>query len=309
MKRRLIIAVAVVVLVYPVFSQVYKGKGRLKGMVTDMKGNPLEEVTVKLFSLRANSGLETKSDKKGEWKANWIRSGLWHIDLMKIGYEPKKISIRISEVRKNPFLEIKLKKIEGLVMTEKIIEAVEKANKFYDEEKYEKAIAAYEKILMDHPGTYIINKNIGNTYFALKDYEKAVEFYKKVLEKQEENSNMLILIGNVYINKKDNEKALEWYSKVNAEDIEDVIALYNIGVLFFNNGNYEKAIAYLKRAVKIDGEFSDGYCLLGISHLASGQSQKAVEFLKKFLEIDPESVKAPTAKSVIETLTKKKVKE
>ena len=306
MKKTLFIAISLILISYPGFSQAYKGEGRLKGMVTDMEGNPLEGATIKLFSLKANSGFETKSDEKGEWKANWIRSGLWHIDFMKTGYEPKKISIRISESGKNPFLEIKLKKIEGLAMTEKIIEDLEKANKYYDEEKYENAIAAYEKILIDYPETFIINKNIGNAYFALKDYERAVEFYKKVMEKQEENSNMFILIGNAYVNNKDHEKALEWYSKVNAGDIEDVIALYNIGVLFFNNKNYEKAIAYFKRAVEIDEEFSDGYYQLGMSYLASGQSQEVVGFLKKFLEIDPESNKAPTAKLIIETLTKKK---
>lgn len=306
MKKILFIAISLMLISYSGFSQAYKGEGRLRGLVTDMEGNPLESATIKLFSIRANSGFETKSDKKGEWKADWIRSGLWHIDFMKTGYEPHKISIRISEMKKNPFLEIKLKKIEGLAMTEKIVEDFEKANEYYDEEMYEKAIAAYGKILEDYPDAFIINKNIGNAYFALGDYEKAVEFYKKVMEKQEENSEMFILIGNAYINKKDHEKALEWYRKVNVGDIEDVIPVYNIGVLFFNDRNYEKAIAYFKRAVEIDEEFSDGYYQLAMSYLASGQNEEVVELLEKFLEIDPESSKAPTARLIIETLTKNK---
>lgn len=306
MKKILFIAISLMLIFHSGFSQAYKGAGRLRGMVTDMEGNPLESATVKLFSIKANSGFETKSDKKGEWKADWIRSGLWHIDFMKIGYEPQKISIRISELGKNPFLEIKLKKIEGLAMTEKIVKDFEKANKYYDEEKYEKAIVAYGKILGDYPEAFIINKNIGNAYFALGDYENAVEFYKKVMEKQEENSEMFILIGNAYINKKDHEEALEWYRKVNVGDIEDVIPVYNIGVLFFNDRNYEKAIAYFKRAVEIDDGFSDGYYQLAMSYLASGQNEEVVELLEKFLEIDPESSKAPTARSIIETLTKNK---
>ena len=272
-------------------------------MVTDVEGNPVESAIIKLFSIKANSGFETKSDKKGEWKADWIRSGLWHIDFMKTGYEPHKISIRVSELGKNPLLEIKLKKIEGLAMTEKIVEDFEKANKYYDGEKYDEAIVAYGKILEDYPDAFIINKNIGNAYFALGDYENAVEFYKKVLTKQEANSEMFILIGNAYINKKDYEKALEWYRKVNVGDIEDVIPVYNIGVLFFNDRNYEKAIAYFKRAVEIDKGFSDGYYQLAMSYLASGQNEEVVELLEKFLEIDPESSKAPTARSIIETLT------
>jgi tetratricopeptide (TPR) repeat protein len=304
MKKTLFVVISLMLISYSGFSQAYKGTGRLRGMVTDMDGNPLESATIKLFSISANSGFETKSDKKGKWKADWIRGGLWHIDFIKIGYEPHKISIRISELGKNPLLEIKLKKIEGLAMTEKIVEHFEKANKYFDEEKYDKAIAAYGKILGDYPEAFIINKNIGNAYFALGDYENAVKFYKKVMEKQEKNSEMSILIGNAYINKKDNEKAFEWYRKVNVEDIEDVIPVYNIGVLFFNERNYEKATAYFKRAVEIDDGFSDGYYQLAMSYLASGQNEGVVELLEKFLEIDPESSKAPTASSIIETLTK-----
>jgi hypothetical protein len=41
-----------------------------------------------------------------------------------------------------------------------------------------------------------------------------------------------------------------------------------------------------------------------MSYLASGQNEGVVELLEKFLEIDPESSKAPTASSIIETLTK-----
>jgi len=307
MKKSLIIAISVIVLFHLLlFSQLHKGKGRFKGIITDTEGNMLESVTIKLFSLRANSGFETKSDKNGKWEANWIRSGMWHIDFMKLGYEPKKISIRIFELKKNPLLEIKMKKIEGLAITEETDKVMKKANKLYNEKKYEEAIAAYKKILTDFPDAFIINQNIGNAYFTLQDYDKAIEFYKKVVENQEESSHMFIYIGNAYINHKDDEKALEWYSKVKVEDIEDVLALYNVGVLFFNSGNYEKAVTYLKRAVEIDTEFSDGYYQLGMSYLASGQSLKAVEVLEKLLEIDPESDKAPVAKSIIETLTKKK---
>ena len=43
-----------------------------------------------------------------------------------------------------------------------------------------------------------------------------------------------------------------------------------------------------------------------MSYLAAGQYQEAIDALEKFLELSPESDKAPIAKSIIETLTKKK---
>lgn len=41
-----------------VLSQAYKGKGKVKGLVYDEEGKPLEEVKVKLYSLKAQSGLK-----------------------------------------------------------------------------------------------------------------------------------------------------------------------------------------------------------------------------------------------------------
>jgi len=309
MKKIFMICAALTILISPAFSQGYKGRGRIKGIITDTEGQPLEGVKIKLFSLRSDAGFEIESEKNGEWRANWIRGGTWYIDFTHVGYEPRKISIQVLELRSNPPIEITMKKIEGIALTEKIVEAMKAANKIYDEGKYEEAIAAYEEILTEFPDAFIINQNIGNAYFALGDYDKAIEFYEKLLEKKGDHSSTFILVGNSYINKKDNEHAMEWYSKVNVEDIEDVIALYNIGILFFNSGNYDKAITYLKRAIEIDNQLSDGFYQLGMSYLASGQNLEAIEVLEKFIELEPESDKTTIAKSIIETLTKKREQE
>ncbi len=286
------------------FSQSYRGKGRLKGVVTDMEGNPLEGVTVKLLSTKDNSTFEVKTDKEGEWKANWIRGGLWHIDFLKTGYEPKKISYTVSEMRSNPEIEIKMKKIEGLALTEDIVKKVEDANDLYAQGQYSEAISSYQDILQEYPDAYIINKNIGNTYFTMGEYEKAIEYYRNLLKKEEENSEVCILIGNSYINLKEDQKAFEWYNKVEVEKVQDILALYNIGVLYFNNSQPEKAIAYLERAVAIDDTFADAFYQLGLSYVSTGQTQEAIQALEKFLQLNPESENASTAKSLIEVLRK-----
>ena len=87
-------------------AQDWKGKGRLGGIVLDQAGAPLEGVRVKLFSVKAQEGLEVKTDKSGRWMAAWIRSGGWNIDFDKIGYAPKKLSVDISENKKNPDIEL-----------------------------------------------------------------------------------------------------------------------------------------------------------------------------------------------------------
>lgn len=290
-----------VIMLYP---QSYRGKGRLKGIVTDMEGNPLEGVSVKLLSTKDNSSFEVKTNKEGEWEANWIRGGMWHIDFLKTGYEPKKISFTVSELGRNPLIEIQMKKIEGLALTEDIVKKVEAANELYTQGKYVEAISSYQNILQEYPDVYIINKNIGNAYFAMGEYEKAIEYYQRLLENEGEGAEVCILIGNSYINLKEDQKAFEWYNKVDAADVQDILALYNIGVLYFNKGRPEKAVSYLKKAVEIDDTFADAFYQLGLSYVSTGQTEEAIQALEKFLQLKPDSENASTAESLIAALRK-----
>ena len=107
--------------VYFIFPQGHRGKGRVRGFFFDKDGNPLEGVRVKLFSLRGKDGFETATDAGGKW----------NIDFLKVGYEPKKISANISEVKRNPDIELRLKKIEGLVITEALKGKLAKGNKLF----------------------------------------------------------------------------------------------------------------------------------------------------------------------------------
>ena len=114
MKKTIIFIIAVGLLSSFLFSAAYTGKGKLKGVVKDENGNPIGGVTVKLFSLKAASGFNIITNKEGEWKALWIRSGMWYIDFEKPGYEPHKISVDVSSYKKNPLIEVVLKKMEGV---------------------------------------------------------------------------------------------------------------------------------------------------------------------------------------------------
>ena len=53
----LMLVLCVLAIQITVYSQGYKGKGKLKGLVSDEQGNPVEGVTVKLYCERGASGL------------------------------------------------------------------------------------------------------------------------------------------------------------------------------------------------------------------------------------------------------------
>lgn len=290
-----------------VFSQDYKGKGRVIGHVFDEEGNPIEGVTVKLFSMKAQSGFEVISDASGKWVASWIRGGAWNIDFEKVGYMPRKISIKVSEYSQNPDVEIKLKKAEGLVFSEELKAALNEGNRLFQEEKYEEAIEVFGKILEGYPDIYIINKNIGNSYFQMERYEEAEEHYRKVIEKEPDNSDAMLLVGNCYANRNETEKALEWYKKINFDEIKDPIVLYNIGTNFYNLSSYEEALRYYERAVEIQEDFLDGLYQLGLAHLTLEHYENSLRIFEKYLkhDTDPDSGRASQVKNFVEFLKKK----
>lgn len=303
MRRKEIIYLLVSVLFMSfLFSQAYRGRGRLIGHVYDDKGNPLEGVEVKLYSVRADSGFTVKTDKEGLWKALWIRGGTWYIDFYKIGYEPKKITVEVKEIGKNPEIDIKLKKLEGLFITPELEKALEKGNKLFNEKKYKEAIEVYGKILKDFPDAYIINLNMGNCYFQMQDYDKAIEYYKKVLEKNPEHVPTLIAMGNAYLNKGNTEEAMKWYGKIDIEKIDDPTVLYNVGTIYYNNGKYDLALKYYQKCVEVSPKFFDALYQLGLTYMAISKFKEAIDTFNKYLTIDKDSERAQIVRESIKYL-------
>jgi tetratricopeptide (TPR) repeat protein len=287
------------------FSQVYKGKGRILGFVYDEEGNPLEGVKVKLIYVKGNAGFDVETNAEGMWVASWIRNGTWNIDFEKLGFYPKQISIQVSEIKKNPEITVNLKKAEGLILTEELKNGLNEGNALFDEGKYEESIVIYAKLLEEYPEAYVLHKNIGNAYFQMEKFDLAEESYKKILEQDPENSEAMMFIGNCYTNRGDNEKALEWYNKIEFEEINDPNVLFNIGTRFYNLTKYPEALKYYKRSVEVKEDYIDGIYQLGLTHLALSNFQDALTVFESYLNYDPDSNRASQVRGFIEYLKRR----
>ncbi len=286
-------------------AQDYKGKGRLGGSVSDEAGNPLEDVTVKLFSVRAQQGFSIKTDKAGKWLAAWIRSGAWNVDFEKIGYAPKKIVVDVNENKKNPEITIAMAKIEGMALTDDIKDLLVRGNELFDQNDYAGALALYEQITEKFPDAYPIYLNIGNAYFSQEQYDQAEANYLKVLEKDPQHVAAMIGIGNCYANRGDPAKALEWYNKIEFEKIDDPIVLYNLGTSYYNNAKFEDALKFYQKAVESQKDSTDALYQLGLTYLNLQKNVEAIAVFEDYLKIDPDSQRAGAVRSFIEYLKKK----
>jgi len=305
MKKIALVCGVIIVFALLLPAQDYKGKGRQAGIVTDEAGTPLEGVTVKLFCPRANGGFSVKSDQNGKWLAAWIRSGSWNLDFEKVGYALKKLSIEVSESKKNLDIEIRLAKIEGLSLTDSIRDLLVKGNELFDKGDFAGALASYEAILAEAPDAYPVNMNIGNCYFAQEKYDLAEASFMKVLEKDPQRAEAIIAVGNCYANRGDSAKAMEWYGKVEFERIEDPIVLYNLGTNYYNNSKFEDALRFYQKAVEKQKDSADALYQLGLTYLNLQKNPEAIATFESYLKVDPDSPRAAQVQGFLEFLKKK----
>jgi len=305
MRRPLTFALLLVLAAGLAFAQSYRGQGRLRGKVTDEAGQPLAGVTVKVYSVKGQSGFEVTTNAQGEWTANYIRGGGYNLDFLKPGYEPKSIGTSIPESTNNPPVEVKLRKAAGLLITDALKAELEAGNKLFGEGKYEEACKLYEDLLAKNPEASIIYKNVGNCRFELRQYDLAEAAYQRVLEKEPGNADILLLIGNCYANRDQADKAMEWYNKIEFEKIGDPTVLFNIGTSFTKQSKFEDALKYYKRSVEVQKDFLDGIYQLGLTYLALGRNPEAIGPFEDYLKIDADSERAGQVKGFLEFLKKK----
>ena len=84
------------------YSQDWKGKGRLKGVVLGEDGEPVANATIIFTHVQLQSSINSTTNEKGEFLAAWIKGGLWNVDVEAEGYLPRKMSYNVSEIIKNP---------------------------------------------------------------------------------------------------------------------------------------------------------------------------------------------------------------
>lgn len=287
-------------------AQDWTGQGRQVGYVYDEEGNPLEGVKVKLLFVKTQSGFETTTDKSGKWSAMGVNGGQWFIDFELAGYEPRKIVTDIVDIRGqvNKAIEITMKKVEGLFVTEELKEEYKKGIDLFNEGKYEESIPVFKTIVEKFPDAYIVYMNIGHSYFQMENYDEAEKYYMQVLEREAGHVDTLIGLGNCYMNRGDSEKAMEWYNKIEFEKIEDATVLYNVGTIFSNNSKFDEALKYYKKAVEVQEDFLDAIYQLGLTYLTKGNNADALAQFESYLKFDSDSPKAAQVQSFIDYLKK-----
>lgn len=103
-----------------------------------------------------------------------------------------------------------------------------KANRKYNEEKFEEAKKLHKENSIKYPDNTNIHFNLGDAYYKDKEYDKAITEYKNSMTDDKiDKSNVYYNIGNAYFQKQAYDKALESYKSSLLSNPNNINAKYN----------------------------------------------------------------------------------
>lgn len=298
-------------------AQAGRGKARLGGTVTDEQGNPVAQAKVTLQFLENESVTrETKTNKKGDWAIPGLQNGPWRVTVRAEGYAPVAKTVQVSEINRNPPVEIVLKKrkAEAMVGEAPGLEFFEKGNQQFKQKNYEQALENYNKFLEKNPELFQVHLSIGNCYREMGQMEKALDEYQIVIDKADEEkqkekevkAKAIAGIGEVYLMQDDLDKAQQYFEKSLELNPNDQILAYNVGEIYFSHQKMDQAIKYYQLAAQVNPDWPDPYLRMGYAYLNKKEYEKAEETFNKFLEMEPNTQRAASVKNVLEYIQKLK---
>jgi tetratricopeptide (TPR) repeat protein len=171
----------------------------------------------------------------------------------------------------------------------KIIDAIEKASKYFTEYKYNKAIDYCDDAINTfkrYPQRYQLYNIKGNAHSAIDEFPEAVDCYDKAIELNPNSVDAYYNKGIACGNMKKIDKAIICYSKVIELDPNNTSVYLNKASAHSAIGQNEEAIFCYDQAIRLDGDNLEAYFNKALAHGALLQYDEAILSYDKIIEAD-----------------------
>ncbi|MGB9835171.1 MAG: tetratricopeptide repeat protein [Candidatus Saccharicenans sp.] len=281
-------------------------QGKVRGLVTDSQGQPLEKVTVSIISVRTSAQrYETSTGKDGKFSQIGIQPGYYQVVFKKDGYIMKTTEIHV-EIASDTVLEAKLETADQMAI--KSLSAADKAfingTNAYNKQNYAEAIKEFEEAIKLNSNNWAYYFNYGLALKKLNKLDEAKEAFKKAVELNPESFSANKELGEILARQDNFAEALEYYKKAVSLSPSDPDAHYNLGVCLVNLGQGDEAYAHFQKTVELKPDYPEAYFQLGSLCISQNKKEEAINYLQKFVELAPQHEKTPLAKQLLEYLKK-----
>ena len=286
-------------------------QGRVSGTITDDKGQPIADATIKAENSNAvPPDFTSKSDDKGRWSMVGLQNGQWTFSASAPGFGPSSTREQITYLRANRPINFVLKKqsTEAAALagadTKELQAELKAADDLYAGKQFAEAAAAYKALLEKAPTLTRLNLQLGGAYRALKDYDNAIAAFQAILEAEPDLERVRIEIGNTYMLKGDLDKAHDTLSAAADSPAASRELFYNLGEVEFAQGKTDEAAASYQKALDKDPTWVKPMFKLGLVALNKGNKEETIAIMEKVMATDPTSSEAIQAQGLITQLKK-----
>ncbi|WP_243903063.1 tetratricopeptide repeat-containing S1 family peptidase [Aetokthonos hydrillicola] len=167
-----------------------------------------------------------------------------------------------------------------------------KGNSLFDSQRYEEAIAAYDKAIAIKPDYAYAWNNRGNALGELKRYEEAIAAYDKAIAIKPDYADAWYNRGVALGELKRYEEAIAAYDKAIAIKPDYASAWNNRGVALGELKRYEEAIAAYDKAIAIKPDYADAWNNRGNALRELKRYEEAIAAYDKAIAIKPDYASA-----------------
>jgi len=282
-------------------------QGKIEGVVLDSAGNPLEKAEVIIVSQMSTSiNYRLTTDKQGHFVQIGLRPGFYLVEVRKGGFSSKSFEVKVSiaEVTK---IEVRLEKAQEMI--EKNLSEADRlflqGNKFYSEQKYAEAVAAYQEALKLNPQQWAYYFNLGLSYKKMGQKEEALKAFRQAQSLNPESFSANKELGESLAKEGNFEEARHYYEKAVLINPEDMDAFYNLGICWLNLGELEKAVEAFEKVLQLNKDYAEAYYQLGTIFISLNRVNEAIASLETFLKLAPaDDPRVETARQLLSYLKK-----
>jgi tetratricopeptide (TPR) repeat protein len=209
------------------------------------------------------------------------------LDTVSLKEERKEISPDLSDKLRS--LEEKLEDLTGLGFVTDEKTAFMRGNYFYEQKKFEKALANYNWSLGLAPDDPDTLSNRGSTYADLGRYDEALADYNRSLKIRPDNPVTLNNRGSTYDELERYDEALADYNRSLKVRPDNPDTLSNRGVTYANLERYDEALADYNRSLKVEPDNPDTLTNRGSAYTDLGRYDEALADYNRSLKVRPDN--------------------
>ena len=160
-------------------------------------------------------------------------------------------------------------------------------------EEYDKAIEAFEFVIaINGDECYYALYAVANCYFNIGNYERAEEYYHTIHERYPETVDPLFHMGMCRVNRADDDGALEYFTQALTtihEGSEEQAQIYSqMSLIFSRKNQHAKAVIYIDEAINICPNNTELIIMKGHELLCQGHYEESTEIFLRALELSTE---------------------